>query len=159
MEADTQHSSQAYPIEQNYFIQQHQGTSNFLLCYSQWFFSHIEFLPACFYLLRNDILFTTIIHYSYPATFLSTSSSAASLQWIIATFTSSNHPWPSNYLPNPEQTSIIASNQLQVISILQYFHTTFETRSNLSKANDMILPRSDGTHSRGHTRAEWEYCV
>ena len=29
-----------YPIKWNYFIQQHRGTSNFLMYYFQWFFSH-----------------------------------------------------------------------------------------------------------------------
>jgi hypothetical protein len=34
-----------------------------------------------------------------------------------------------------------------------------EKKKHLSKMVDTILPRSDGTHSRGHTRAVWESCV
>jgi hypothetical protein len=34
-----------------------------------------------------------------------------------------------------------------------------EEKKHLSKTVDTILPRSDGIHSRGHTRAMWESCV
>ena len=146
-------------INQKYFIQQHQGSSNFVIHHFQ-SLSHNELLWAHFYLFRNNITFITITHYTHQTRPFFIFGSAASLQDKLNYDLYIFEPSMTKWLSTQSRTHInFASNQLQVISILEYFHTTFETSSNLTKATDMILLRSDGTHSRGHTRAEWEYCV
>jgi hypothetical protein len=140
-------------------------------------FTFHEFTEQVSKYSETRIWFTSGIHYTYQA---GSSLSIKVWQCSISTMTwHDSYPtrqrmnkWLSTLVLTPFKkhsysTAINESNQLQ-LNVIPYYQehwsftvisSHFETRSDLSKAIDTILLRNNGTHSRGHTRAVWEFCV